>query len=477
MVARDAKIWAPASEGAASASVRALEARVVARAYERRVIAPEHVVIVVQRNVPISRWEGRRRLPTRADAARDVLWFERGVRLAIRIASRAPERTYVSIDEGLHISWHSGGRGEYRARSRCARSQPPRRTRRGVRRKLGRCPEGVPRRGTSPAAGDCHATFERRAARPRPSQICASSSSPFPDPLGLNDQSRRASPFGQAESEHPPDLAPSCRGQDVVFAGLPRSVDRPGGVRRRGGSRRSRPRRGRRQAFAYVFLTNAIVLVPMVASAQIGTKYGAPFPVAAPRSAREARASYSSSFVGSAVRDPDARGRRREGARHGGCRLWRVRGWVPRHVGDVRRDVAVDAASRVVRPRRDPPGLGVLFLLPLRSARDRAEGRREHQDRGADRRAVPVRPDARDVRLGVADGRGHVRGDVPSERRGRRRRGGGGGGERGVRVAYFFRRCPLLSVLGSHGAQHLRLFQAAKTRDQAVGQALGLTGS
>ena len=35
------------------------------------------------------------------------------------------------------------------------------------------------------------------------------------------------------------------------------------------------------QAFACVFLANAIVLVPMVASAQIGTKYGAPFPVIA----------------------------------------------------------------------------------------------------------------------------------------------------------------------------------------------------
>ena len=467
VVARDAKIWAPRVGGAHLRSVRALEARVVAHARTR---TSRHRPRTRRHRRPAGTspsrgGKGADALPTRArtHGARDVLRFERG-ECTLRFASRAPELTteLCRSTRKLHkLAWHSEGReGGIAPRSHARARDRPRRTRRGVRREASAgARKTSPRRGTSPpAAGDCHATFERR---------CGSSSSvpnlrlvllAFPRPPRAKRPDRGARHLtDEPRARHLPGPRPRpARGQDVVFAGLPRSVDRPGGVRP-GVEVRGVLRGARRKCRAGVR-----VRVPRERH-RAGTYggFGADrhevrraVPGHRARRVRHERLARPRVPPGARrmrlVRDPDARGgRRREGARHGGCRLWRVRGWVPRHVGDVRRDVAVDAASRVVRPRRDPPGLGVLFLLPLRSARDRAEGRREHQDRGADRRAVPVRPDARDVRLGVADGRGDVRGDVPSERRGRRRRRRRRRRRaRRSRRDTSSRRCPLLSDSG-----------------------------
>mmetsp|Transcript_676 Transcript_676/g.2761 ORF Transcript_676/g.2761 Transcript_676/m.2761 type:complete len:360 (-) Transcript_676:553-1632(-) len=126
-------------------------------------------------------------------------------------------------------------------------------------------------------------------------------------------------------------------------------------------------------------------------------------------------------------------------------------------VGDVRRDVAHDAASRRVRDRRVTARLGLLRRLPLRAAFRRTERRGEHQDFRESRRAVPVFPDARDVPLGVADGGRDVRGDVQSAKNGSERRGGGR--EREVRERSFLPNVVRGGrVLGHHGAQHQRLF-------------------
>ena len=157
----------------------------------------------------------------------------------MRFASRAPELTteLCRSTRKLHkLAWHSEGReGRYRAALACARSRPPPSD-------ASRCParssagarKTSPRRGTSPpAAGDCHATFERR---------CGSSSSvpnlrlvllAFPRPPRAKRPDRGARHLSdKPRARHLPGPRPRpARGQDVVFAGLPRSVDRPGGVR------------------------------------------------------------------------------------------------------------------------------------------------------------------------------------------------------------------------------------------------------
>ena len=130
---------------------------------------------------------------------------------------------------------------------------------------------------TRPSSGD--------AARPRPSRICASSSSPFPDPLGLNDPIEARVTFRTSqERDISPDLAPVLpedrTWSSLDFLGLWIGLVVCVPAWRFAASFAALGATAA-QAFACVFLANAIVLVPMVASAQIGTKYGAPFPVIA----------------------------------------------------------------------------------------------------------------------------------------------------------------------------------------------------
>ena len=130
---------------------------------------------------------------------------------------------------------------------------------------------------TRPSSGD--------AARPRPSRICASSSSPFPDPLGLNDPiEARVTSRTSRERDISPDLAPVLpedrTWSSLDFLGLWIGLVVCVPAWRFAASFAALGATAA-QAFACVFLANAIVLVPMVASAQIGTKYGAPFPVIA----------------------------------------------------------------------------------------------------------------------------------------------------------------------------------------------------
>ena len=144
----------------------------------------------------------------------------------------------------------------------------------------GRCPRGVPvrpRRNVTLA-------FSSSGDAPRErSRIRASSSSPFPDPLGLNDPIEARFPK-TAPRGLSPDLAPVLpedrTWSSLDFLGLWIGLVVCVPAWRFAASFAALGATAA-QAFSCVFLANAIVLVPMVASAQIGTKYGAPFPVIA----------------------------------------------------------------------------------------------------------------------------------------------------------------------------------------------------
>ena len=142
----------------------------------------------------------------------------------------------------------------------------------------GRRPRGVParpRRKVTPSIFDA----------PRPSRTRASSSSAFPDPLGLNDPiEARVLTRTQGRTAIHPDLAPVLREDrtwsSLDFLGLWIGLVVCVPAWRFAASFATLGATPA-QAFLCVFLANSIVLVPMVASAQIGTKYGAPFPVIA----------------------------------------------------------------------------------------------------------------------------------------------------------------------------------------------------
>ena len=115
------------------------------------------------------------------------------------------------------------------------------------------------------------------------SRLCASSSSAFPDPLGLNDpiEARVLRNQGRGLS---PDLVPVLpehrTWSSLDFLGLWIGLVVCVPAWRFAASFATLGATAA-QAFVCVFLANIIVLVPMVASAQIGTKYGAPFPIIA----------------------------------------------------------------------------------------------------------------------------------------------------------------------------------------------------
>ena len=144
----------------------------------------------------------------------------------------------------------------------------------------GRCPRGVPvrpRRNVTvvlSSSGD--------APRER-SRVRASSSSPFPDPLGLNDPIEARFPK-TAPTGLSPDLAPvlpeNRTWSSLDFLGLWIGLVVCVPAWRFAASFAALGATAA-QAFICVFLANCIVLVPMIASAQIGVKYGAPFPVIA----------------------------------------------------------------------------------------------------------------------------------------------------------------------------------------------------
>ena len=145
----------------------------------------------------------------------------------------------------------------------------------------GRCPRGVPvrpRRNVTvvlSSSGDAPSSGRSR--------IRAWSSSPFPDPLGLNDPIEARFPK-TAPTGLSPDLAPvlpeSRTWSSLDFLGLWIGLVVCVPAWRFAASFAALGATAA-QAFICVFLANCIVLVPMIASAQIGVKYGAPFPVIA----------------------------------------------------------------------------------------------------------------------------------------------------------------------------------------------------
>jgi len=145
----------------------------------------------------------------------------------------------------------------------------------------GRCPRGVPvrpRRNVTvvlSSSGD--------APNSGRSRVRASSSSPFPDPLGLNDPIEARFPK-TAPTGLSPDLAPvlpeNRTWSSLDFLGLWIGLVVCVPAWRFAASFAALGATAA-QAFICVFLANCIVLVPMIASAQIGVKYGAPFPVIA----------------------------------------------------------------------------------------------------------------------------------------------------------------------------------------------------
>ena len=144
----------------------------------------------------------------------------------------------------------------------------------------GRCPRGVP---VSPRRNVTVVLSSSGDAPRERSRVRASSSSPFPDPLGLNDPIEARFPK-TAPTGLSPDLAPvlpeNRTWSSLDFLGLWIGLVVCVPAWRFAASFAALGATAA-QAFICVFLANCIVLVPMIASAQIGVKYGAPFPVIA----------------------------------------------------------------------------------------------------------------------------------------------------------------------------------------------------
>ena len=278
VVSREAKkIWAPRVGGAHLRRVRAYRR---ARAYPNVASSPQNASSSSSSwNVPISRLEGRRRP---SDARADT-------RRARRFESRASRFVEAREKRRLRLTKKLTVRVALRARCRAAVAM----------RALATGPVGrvaVPGAKPPPAPGRCTrgvpvrprrnvtVTFSSSGDAPRErSRIRASSSSPFPDPLGLNDPIEARFPK-TAPRGLSPDLAPVLpedrTWSSLDFLGLWIGLVVCVPAWRFAASFAALGATAA-QAFSCVFLANAIVLVPMVASAQIGTKYGAPFPVIA----------------------------------------------------------------------------------------------------------------------------------------------------------------------------------------------------